>query len=669
MSCSSSSASSSPPPEDDDPLSITDSDRKQFKEAEAIKRRHNSATEDDSGGSIKKQKTDENGASNESDGEEQVENEAADASDSENMKPVDEEDAPESPEAKDDFDVTEKLKGMNEITVKPILKTEKEQIELEDENSSEMVQIEITKKDKSERKVQNLRKNIKDVLDESQLDATTLAAQRQESERLARVQEQQRLTRETQRQMAAEKQANKTQQKVLSLLQGESMDPAGSTIDLDDPILEKFTLNAAVTMTPTTKAALQSIQSLISTDDKIPDSEEDEGGISDDDDVVIQPDESQDRSKAVVVDSSSDSDDCIILSDEEEEEIEEEDENNSGEHTNDHYNQRNPEGQVVVNIGHGEGESSINVAPQIARIIKPHQIGGVRFLFDNIIESIELFDKSTGFGCILAHSMGLGKTLQLVCFCDIFLRHTNSKSILIIMPINTLQNWLHEFNMWLPLPEDCEKSPLSKDGEVRPRQFNIFVLNDSHKTLTARAKTVLEWSKEGGVLMMGYEMYRLLSLKKMKQKRKKGTFLDPDTDGHSSEDKDMFDKINEALVNPGPDLVVCDEGHRIKNAHASTSMALKQIKSKRRVVLTGYPLQNNLLEYWCMVDFVRPSYLGTKTEFSNMFERPIQNGQCIDSTPQDCKLMRYRAHVLHSLLKGFVQRRSHTGELSTRKPF
>lgn len=60
-----------------------------------------------------------------------------------------------------------------------------------------------------------------------------------------------------------------------------------------------------------------------------------------------------------------------------------------------------------------------------------------------------------------------------------------------------------------------------------------------------------------------------------------------------------------------------------------------------------------------MVDFVRPSYLGTKTEFANMFERPIQNGQCIDSTPQDCKLMRYRAHVLHSLLKGFVQRRSH----------
>lgn len=61
-----------------------------------------------------------------------------------------------------------------------------------------------------------------------------------------------------------------------------------------------------------------------------------------------------------------------------------------------------------------------------------------------------------------------------------------------------------------------------------------------------------------------------------------------------------------------------------------------------------------------MVDFVRPNFLGTRPEFSNMFERPIQNGQCVDSSPADVKLMKERVYVLHSLVKGFVQRRSHT---------
>ena len=81
------------------------------------------------------------------------------------------------------------------------------------------------------------------------------------------------------------------------------------------------------------------------------------------------------------------------------------------------------------------------------------QIGGIRFLYDNLVESQDRFKNSNGFGCILAHSMGLGKTLQVISFIDIFLRSTGAKRVLVIVPVNTLQNWLHEFNMWLPDPK------------------------------------------------------------------------------------------------------------------------------------------------------------------------------------------------------------------------
>ncbi|CAF94986.1 unnamed protein product, partial [Tetraodon nigroviridis] len=368
-----------------------------------------------------------------------------------------------------------------------------------------------------------------------------------------------------------------------------------------------------------------------------------------------------------------------------------------GAHTDDAFNHPDAQGRVLVNLNHPSEEEDIFLLPQLARAVKPHQIGGIRFLYDNLIESVERFGNSSGFGCILAHSMGLGKTLQVISFIDVLFRHTQAHTVLAIVPVsprlscgdewsslshtklgikyrsedsvmsvissqvNTLQNWLSEFNMWVPAPEALR--PDTAAGPITPRTFKVHILNDEHKNTASRAKVVEEWARDGGVLLMGYEMYRLLSLKKSyvagRKKSKKAmgpVVIDVDEEDRQQE---LLKGIEEALARPGPDVVICDEGHRIKNCHASTSQALKNIKTRRRVVLTGYPLQNNLIEYWCMVDFVRPDFLGKRQEFSNMFERPILNGQCVDSTPEDIRLMRYRSHVLHSLLEGFVQRRGH----------
>ncbi|EDL77272.1 Rad54 like 2 (S. cerevisiae) (predicted) [Rattus norvegicus] len=374
--------------------------------------------------------------------------------------------------------------------------------------------------------------------------------------------------------------------------------------------------------------------------------------------------EDEKSSRDEVIELSSGEEDTLHIVDSSESVSEEdEEEEKGGTHVNDALNQHDALGRVLVNLNHPPEEENVFLAPQLARAVKPHQIGGIRFLYDNLVESLERFKTSSGFGCILAHSMGLGKTLQVISFIDVLFRHTPAKTVLAIVPVNTLQNWLAEFNMWLPAPEALPAD--SKPEEIQPRFFKVHILNDEHKTVASRAKVTTDWVSEGGVLLMGYEMYRLLTLKKSlatgrpkkTKKRSHPVIIDLDEEDRQQEFRREFEK---ALCRPGPDVVICDEGHRIKNCQASTSQALKNIRSRRRVVLTGYPLQNNLIEYWCMVDFVRPDFLGTRQEFSNMFERPILNGQCIDSTPQDVRLMRYRSHVLHSLLEGFVQRRGHT---------
>ncbi|XP_051933273.1 helicase ARIP4 [Hippocampus zosterae] len=467
----------------------------------------------------------------------------------------------------------------------------------------------------------HMRKNIRKLLNEDQLEAGTKAAQQEEMDRRKRL-EQQRKDFPT---------------PAPTLLESHLVDPTSFLGEMSHLV-----------------PALLGKQDVICLDS------------SGDEDENMEPKLPELAMRDDIIELSSGDEDALQISSESGDE--EDDggpagtEESSGAHINDALNLPDAQGRVLVNINHPAEEKDIYLAPQLAKAVKPHQIGGIRFLYDNLIESLERYKSSSGFGCILAHSMGLGKTLQVISFIDILLRNTEAHTVLAIVPVNTLQNWLAEFNLWLPPQEalSSETDPTLFTG----RTFKVQILNDEHRNTIARAKVVEDWSQNGGVLLMGYEMYRLLTMKKSfvtgkKKKSKKPmgpVIIDLDEEDRQQE---LMKGIEKSILRPGPDVVICDEGHRIKNYHASTSQALKNIRSRRRVVLTGYPLQNNLIEYWCMVDFVRPDFLGTRQEFSNMFERPILNGQCMDSTPHDVRLMRYRSHVLHSLLEGFVQRRGH----------
>ena len=293
--------------------------------------------------------------------------------------------------------------------------------------------------------------------------------------------------------------------------------------------------------------------------------------------------------------------------------------------------------------------NSVSILPHLINSAKPHQLEGLRFLYDNIIEDLSSFNKHKGgFGCILAHSMGLGKTFQTISFIEIFLRSTSSTHVLVIVPVNTLHNWTKEFELWLP-SKSCLETSSPFNSQYR-RPFKVVILTEQERTFKQRFNVITRWKIEAGVLIIGYELFRTLV----------GLHLDLQIKGKRRPKK--FNphalEVFEILCDPGPDLVICDEGHRIKNEEAAISQAIKSIRTRRRIMLTGYPLQNNLLEYWCMIDFVRPNYLGNKKEFRNLFLRPIENGQCQNSNPEDVRIMLQRTHVLHHMLSGIVQRKS-----------
>lgn len=278
--------------------------------------------------------------------------------------------------------------------------------------------------------------------------------------------------------------------------------------------------------------------------------------------------------------------------------------------------------------------NQVRLDPIFSKVLKPHQAVGVRFLWSHV-------QSARHGGCVLADYMGLGKTLQNISLMHTFLKnHKDEKNphrkttVLIVAPTSVILNWKREIHKWL------DESILEQRRALE--LFNVKVLDTkTGSRLDQRIPVLKAWQREGGVLITGYEMFRSLA-----QEPKDGN----DTNDHQ--------KARDLLVyGPGPSMVIVDEGHRLRHAKSQIVKAMSKLKTRRRVVLTGYPLQNHLEEYWCMVNFARPGFLRSSEVFKHQFKIPIENGQALDSAPQDVALARSRTMVLNDLLRSIILRR------------
>jgi len=264
----------------------------------------------------------------------------------------------------------------------------------------------------------------------------------------------------------------------------------------------------------------------------------------------------------------------------------------------------------------------VKISKELAKVLKIHQVEGIHFLWNTVFETVEKTNTTEGTGCILAHRMGIGKTLQIITLIYTILCHTqiNIKTFLIICPPGLIYNWMDEIYKWL---KDIDIDEVVKVYDL-PKTQKLYNITN-----------IATWKSKGGILLLSYENFK--SLVNCKQ-------------------TDLQEAFYHTLVDPGPDVVILDEGHYIKNTQTILLKSLTQIRTKRRIVLTGTPMQNSLKEYHTLVEFVRPNILGNLTDFVTTFIKPIDAGQFIDSRDEDVKIMKQCTFILHNLLRNTVHR-------------
>ena len=198
--------------------------------------------------------------------------------------------------------------------------------------------------------------------------------------------------------------------------------------------------------------------------------------------------------------------------------------------------------------------------------LKDHQKEGVAWL--------QHLYKSKASGCLMADDMGLGKTLQILYFIDWHSRkYANHKPYLIVAPISLLENWKNEYERFF-----------------MQRRMKIIMLTS--KDVTRKFdKSIVDKMQKMDIILTNYESLRI-------------------------------SQLNFCAVEF--DVVALDEAQKIKSPGTLVTNAAKALKCNFKIAMTGTPVENSLLDLWCIMDFCVPGLLGNAKAFAAQYQNPLK---------------------------------------------
>lgn len=241
-----------------------------------------------------------------------------------------------------------------------------------------------------------------------------------------------------------------------------------------------------------------------------------------------------------------------------------------------------------------------------------HQEDAVKWLYSLYRCSLTQPDIRGG---ILADDMGLGKTFSGLLGMKSIIEYRRQvgkqldKCFMIVAPLTLLKNW---------------KEELTKFFKVSPFR-DVVILNQQSDLQKFKCKKEDEVFQEfiPGQKIKIQEMERVLRLRR-------DSFGDKSIDQPGRLIITNYETLSNYQFSMGLidfHCVIFDEAQRIKNPNTIATRVAKALKSELNIIATGTPVENNLEEYWCLMDTANPELLGTHQQFKESYINPLKKSE------------------------------------------